>query len=42
MTVSQVGKDHLGQPTVWCEWFDGTKLIKDTFRPEALKLAEED
>lgn len=30
MTVSSVG-DYLGQPSVWCEWFDGKKPYKETF-----------
>jgi uncharacterized protein YodC (DUF2158 family) len=30
MTVASVG-DYMGEPSAWCEWFDGKKPYKETF-----------
>ena len=37
MTVTQVG-ERLGEPTVWCVWFDGVKKHEGTFSPAALRI----
>ena len=36
MTVEVVGERY-GEETVWCTWFVGTKLQRDTFKPGALQ-----
>lgn len=42
MTVSQTGKQQMtGKFLVWCDWFDGSKKMSDSFPPESLKLAGE-
>jgi len=42
MTVTDVGNDGFGKPTVWCAWFvstkdGGLKEENSTFPPAALK-----
>lgn len=40
MTVEQVGNDSMtNDPMVWCVWFVGTKLEKETFAPATLEIA---
>lgn len=36
MTVTKVGNNVQHEPTVWCEWFDGTSPKTGTFPPDAL------
>ena len=38
MTVENVG-DMYGQPMVHCVWFEGKRVVRDSFRPEALMIA---
>lgn len=41
MTVKQVGNSGMtGRLTVWCNWFEGTKLMSGDFAPETLKLVD--
>lgn len=38
MTVTQVGEAHMtGVMTVWCQWFEGTKLHEGEFVFEAIE-----
>lgn len=41
MTVENVATRNSGQPAVWCTWFEGSKVVKDVFAVEAVKLADE-
>lgn len=36
MTAIKVGDNLKHEPTVWCDWFDGTDKKHGTFPPEAL------
>ena len=37
MTVTQIGNDGLGAPTVWCVWFINYKQEQGTFPPGSLE-----
>jgi len=37
MTIEQTGEDTFGRAAVWCDWFDGTKKISNTFPPTSLE-----
>jgi uncharacterized protein YodC (DUF2158 family) len=36
MTVDEVG-DNYGTLTAWCSWFDGKKVVRDSFPASSLK-----
>jgi uncharacterized protein YodC (DUF2158 family) len=40
MTVSEV-KQWNGSIRVWCDWFEGTKPMRDSFLQTSLELAED-
>ena len=40
MTVSMTGDDNFQRPTVWCDWFEGSKKVSNTFPPTSLELSK--
>ena len=40
MTITSVGKDNFGAPTVWCSWFIDKKNETGSFPIGAVKMAD--